>query len=134
MRSMFPAVFFGLVAATQAQPIATLPERVPARLADAGIPRRLVAIDNVCAWPNLVLLKNGTLVAIVFNQPSHGDREGDVDCWGSTDGLSWKHLSTVTHHAPQTVRMNHGAGLNAKGELIVLCNGWDRVEQKRRRH
>jgi hypothetical protein len=119
------------VSAAGANAIATLPEQAPARLAAAGIPRRLVAIDNVCAWPNLVALKDGTFVAIVFNQPSHGNAEGDVDCWGSVDGLSWKFLSTVTRHAPHTVRMNHGAGLNAKGEIVVLCNGWDHVEPPR---
>jgi hypothetical protein len=46
------------------------------------MPRRLIAIDNVCAWPNLVKLKDGSLVAIVLNQPNHGRTEGDVDCWG----------------------------------------------------
>ena len=33
----------------------------------ADIPRRLIAIDNVCAWPNLVKLNDGSLVAVVFN-------------------------------------------------------------------
>src|SRR5687767_2167179 len=66
------------------------------------IPRRLIAIDNVCAWPNLVQLKDGSLVAIVFNQPNHGRTEGDVHCWGSADGLSWRKFSTVTQHEPQT--------------------------------
>jgi len=103
----------------------------PASLADAGIPRRLIAIDNVCAWPNLVMLKDGSLVAVVFNQPNHGRTEGDVDCWGSADGSFWKHLSTITRHDPQTVRMNHAAGLNANGDLVVLCNGWDKVAPER---
>ena len=38
----------------------------------AEVPRRLIAIDNVCAWPNLVKMKDGTLVTVVFNQPNHG--------------------------------------------------------------
>src|SRR4051812_10842246 len=103
----------------------------PGMLRAAEIPRRLVAIDNVCAWPNLVLLNDGSLVAIVFNQPNHGRTEGDVDCWGSADGLSWKWLSTVTRHEPQTNRMNHAAGLNGSGDLVVLCNGWDKVAPER---
>lgn len=121
----------GARAAAAGQAMRMLPDQAPASLTAAGIPRRLVTIDNVCAWPNLVRLKDGSFVVIIFNQPSHGNREGDVDCWGSADGLSWKYLSTVTQHAPQTVRMNHGAGLNAQGEIVVLCNGWDRVEPTR---
>ena len=37
---------------------------------------RFVAIDNVCAWPNLTVLRDGTLVATIFNQPSHGSLSG----------------------------------------------------------
>ncbi len=110
---------------------AGLPDQVPASLQAGGIPRRLVAIDNVCAWPNVVALRDGSLVAIVFNQPNHGFTEGDVECWGSADRRFWKYLSTVTRHAPETVRMNHGAGLNADGDLVVLCNGWDKIAPRR---
>ena len=38
---------------------------------------RLVAIDNVCAWPNLTQLKDGSLTATIFNRPHHGKGEGD---------------------------------------------------------
>ena len=100
----------------------------------AGIPRRLIAIDNRCAWPNLVTLRDGTIVAIVFNQPNHGMTEGDVECWASQDGgLTWSFRSTVTRHAPNTVRMNVAAGLNREGELIVLCSGWDNIAPQRGR-
>ncbi len=34
--------------------------------------KRVVAVENVCAWPNLTLLPDGTVVAIFFNQPAHG--------------------------------------------------------------
>jgi hypothetical protein len=47
------------------------------------------------------------------------------------DGLTWKWLSTITRHEPETNRMNHAAGLNAAGELVVLCNGWDKVAPQR---
>jgi hypothetical protein len=30
----------------------------------------------VCAWPNLVRLKDGSFVAVLFNQPNHGRTEG----------------------------------------------------------
>ena len=108
-----------------------LAEKVPDGLQAAGMPRRVVAIDNLCAWPNVTRLRDGTLVAIVFNQPNHGFTEGDVECWGSADGRFWKYLSTVTEHVPETVRMNHGVGLNADGHLVVLCNGWDKIAPRR---
>lgn len=110
-----------------AQSITTLADQAPAGLVAAGIPRRLIAIDNVCAWPNLVKLQDGSLAALIFNQPSHGKIEGDIECWTSADGLFWKRASTVTRHLPQTVRMNHAAGLNRDGDLVVLCSGWDSI-------
>ena len=33
---------------------------------------RYVAIDNVCAWPNLTLMPDGSVVATIFNRPYHG--------------------------------------------------------------
>ena len=29
---------------------------------------RYVVVDNVCAWPNLTLLRDGTIAAIIHNQ------------------------------------------------------------------
>ena len=43
----------------------------------------VVAVDNVCAWPNLTLLPDGTIVATIHNQPSHLKVPADVDCWAS---------------------------------------------------
>lgn len=108
-----------------------LPVPPPDALKAAGIPRRLIAIDNVCAWPNLQTLRDGSLVAVVFNQPNHGYTEGDVDAWHSADGRFWNRLGPATRHEPQTVRMNHGVGLNAGGHLVVLCNGWDKIAPRR---
>ncbi len=108
----------------------TLLAEAPAAL-PAEIPRRLIAIDNVCAWPNIVRLKDDSFVAVVFNQPNHARTEGDVDCWGSMDGSFWRRLSTITRHEAETVRMNHAAGLNAEGHLVVLCNGWDKIAPQR---
>ncbi len=59
---------------------------------------RVVAVEGVCVWPNLTLLPDGTVIAVFHNQPSHGQQEGDVDCWASRDGLSWEKRSTVTRH------------------------------------
>ena len=50
----------------------------------------VVAVDNVCAWPNLTLTGDGTILAVIYNQPCHLTAEGDVECWASTDdGRTW---------------------------------------------
>jgi hypothetical protein len=85
-----------------------------------------VAIQGVCAWPNLIRLADGTILAIIFNQPCHGKWEGDVDCWASTDnGQSWALRGRPAPHDPGTNRMNVAAGLAANGDVIVLASGWD---------
>ena len=39
----------------------------------------MIAIENVCAWPNVTLMPDGTIIAIVHNQPSHGGMEGEIE-------------------------------------------------------
>ena len=91
----------------------------------ANGPERYVAVDNVCAWPNLTVLPNGDLAAVIFNHPSHGLAEGDVEVWASNDGGKlWKLRGTATTHDPGTNRMNVAAGLAHSGDLIVLAAGW----------
>ena len=88
-----------------------------------------VAVDNVCAWPNLTLVPNGEIVAAIYNQPSHGFGCGNVELWASDDGgRLWAKRSTVTDHAdqPEHVRMNHAVGLNADGHLVALASGWSK--------
>ncbi len=85
---------------------------------------RYVAIDNVCAWPNLKLLRDGTLVATIFNRPSHGRMEGDVECWASEDGRLWQRRGVAAAHEPSANRMNVAAGLDRDGKLLVLASGW----------
>jgi hypothetical protein len=88
-------------------------------------PQPIVAIDNVCAWPNLTVLRDGTIIATIFNQPCHGLWEGDVECWGSADGgRSWTLRGTPAPHEPGTNRMNVAAGLAANGDLVVIASGW----------
>jgi len=88
-------------------------------------PERYVAVDNVCAWPNLTLLPNGDLAAAIFNHPSHGLAEGDVEIWASADGGKlWELRGTATTHDPGTNRMNVAAGRAHNGDLIVLASGW----------
>lgn len=91
--------------------------------------KRIVAVKEVCAWPNLTLMRDGTVIAVLHNQPGHGTMEGDVDCWASRDGVTWEKRGTVTQHEPHTIRMNHAAGLAANGDLIVLCSGWTDEKQ-----
>ena len=50
-----------------------------------GIAAR-TAIQGTCAWPNCQILPDGTILALIFNQPCHGLWEGDLDCWASEDG------------------------------------------------
>jgi hypothetical protein len=84
-----------------------------------------VAIQGVCAWPNLMRLPDGTLLAIVFNQPCHGRWEGDVDCWASTDnGESWRFRGRPAPHEAGANRMNVAAGPAANGDVLVLASGW----------
>ncbi len=94
-----------------------------------GIPHgafHTVTAPEHCAWPNLTLLPNGEIGAVIHNQPSHGGVEADVELWISGDaGDTWKLRSQVTNHEPGTTRMNVAAGLNQQGELVVLCSAWN---------
>jgi len=86
-----------------------------------------ITAPEYCAWPNLTLLPNGDISAVVHNKPSHAGMEADVELWVSSDGGdTWAQRSQITHHEPNTIRMNVAAGLNTKGELIVLCAGHNR--------
>jgi hypothetical protein len=87
-------------------------------------PQRVVAIDNVCAWPNLMTLRDGSLMATIFNQPAHGAAEGDVECWVSPDGKLWTKRATITQHDPGANRMNLSAGPAKNGDLVVVTSGW----------
>lgn len=90
---------------------------------------RYVVVDNVCAWPNLVPLNDGTIAAIIHNRPSHGTMEGDVDCWVSQDGAFWKKRGQPAPNDPGTIRMNVAAGRAKNGDLIVLCSAWTNQQQ-----
>ena len=87
----------------------------------------IVAIENVCAWPNLTRLNDGTILATIYNKPSHGLMLGDIEVWGSIDGgLTWQKRGTPTVHEdgePNT-RMNHAVGLAKNGDMIVIGGGW----------
>ena len=100
-------------------------ELVYATARDGSRPVPIVAVENVCAWPNLTVLRDGTIVATIYNQPSHAGMPGDVDCWASTDGgKNWEKRGTPAAHAPTTNRMNVAAGMAANGDLLVIASGW----------
>lgn len=106
--------------------------RLFAAEAEPQVLGRVVAVKDVCAWPNLTLTRDGEILAILHNQPSHGGREGDIECWASRDGLHWEKRGLVTRHEPNTIRMNHAAGLARNGDLVVLCSGWTNEKQPER--
>ena len=81
---------------------------------------KYIAIDNVCAWPNLTRMPDGAIIATIFNQPTHGGWEGDVECWASEDeGRMWQLRGTPAPHQPGTNRMNVAAGLANDDSLVV---------------
>lgn len=85
---------------------------------------RYIAVDNYCAWPNLTLMPNGDIAALIFNQPSHGRWEGEVECWASTDGGKlWLYRGTPAPHEPGTTRLNVAGGLAHNGDLIAIVSG-----------
>ena len=91
------------------------------------IMERFIAVDNVCAWPNLTHLPDGTIHTTLFNQPTHGGWEGDVECWASVDeGHTWTLRGVPAPHEPTTARMNVAAGLARDGSMIVIASGWSR--------
>jgi len=91
---------------------------------EVTVDHRYIAIDNVCAWPNLTVLEDGTIIATIFNQPSHARRVGDVECWASKDGHFWEKRGTPAVHEPNANRMNVAAGLAGNGDLVVIASGW----------
>lgn len=94
--------------------------------------QRFVAVDNVCAWPALTLLADGSINATLFAQPSHGRVAGTVEVWNSPDGQFWQKRGITAPNDPSTNRMNHAAGLAKNSDLIVLCSGWTDVKQPQR--
>ena len=86
---------------------------------------RYIAIDNVCAWPNLTVLPDGTLAVAIYNQPVHGQWRGDVEVWASIDdGRLWEKRGVAAVGEPPGNRMDVSAGCAANGDLIVISSGF----------
>jgi hypothetical protein len=87
---------------------------------------RIIAIDHACGWPNLTLLPDGSLAALVWPEPCHGLWEGAAVCWVSSDGgRNWTKRGVPVPHTPGTNRMNLAAGLACDGALVAVVAGWD---------
>ena len=85
---------------------------------------RFVAVDNKCAWPNLTLMPDDSIVATIFGSPCHGFCDGAAECWRSDDGgRMWKFVSIPAPNEPGTNRKDLAAGLTPKGSFVVLCSG-----------
>lgn len=85
-----------------------------------------LATQDTCAWPKLVLGRDGTIYAALYNRPSHGQLPGDVVCWASTDGgRTWEFRGHATTHTGNQAWFNHALGLAAEGDLLVATSGWD---------
>lgn len=106
----------------------------PVRDSAGNVPATVVAIPGVCAWPNLTLLADGSIIATIHNQPSHLSQPADVDCWGSTDGgKTWAKRGTPAPRDNDTVaRGNVAAGVGRNGDLIVIASGWSDPHAKGR--
>ena len=98
-------------------------------------PKPIIAVKNVCAWPNLTVLRDGTIVATIHNQPSHLKLPSDVDCWASEDGgRTWAKRGTpAPRDNPRVARGNIAAGLAKNGDLIVIASGWSDPTSKKGR-
>ena len=103
----------------------------PAAAADPPQDTAFIAVKDATVWPNLTRLPNGDILLAGLNVPSHGQREGDVGCWISSDeGESWQSVGRMTQHDPHTVRMNHAVGLNQHGHIVGLVSGWTDIQQE----
>jgi len=123
-------LLFLIVAAVAAALGRARAERAYVTAPGGGRPTQLVAVDNVCAWPNLTVLGDGTIIATIFNQPCHGTRAGDVECWATTDGgRTWHKRGTPARHENEhSNRMNVAAGLAGNGDLLVIASGWSGLD------
>lgn len=50
------------------------------------IMERYIVVDNVCGWPKLTLMDDGSINLDVHNRPYHGSCDGSAECWKSIDG------------------------------------------------
>ena len=95
---------------------------------------RYIAVDNVCAWPHLTLMDDGSLNLEVNNAPNHRCEEGGAECWKSTDGgRFFKKVGSSCQGAKKegTSFADKACGVAHNGDYIVIvlnrdyCNKTD---------
>jgi len=87
--------------------------------------RRLVVMDGACAWPQLTVLPNGDIAALIWPYPNHGHHEGAAESWVSSDhGLIWTKAGVPVMNTPGVARLNVAGGMAADGNYIALVSGW----------
>jgi hypothetical protein len=97
----------------------------PSRPSNLTFYERFVAIDSTCGWPNLSLLPDGKIAAIIWPYTNHGVTEGSAESWVSGDGgVSWKQAGVPVPNEPGTNRMNVAAGA-VEGKLVAFVGGWN---------
>jgi hypothetical protein len=86
---------------------------------------RFIAIDGACAWPNLSLLPDGRIAALIWPYANHAVTEGSAECWTSADGgVTWRKSGVPVPHEPGTNRLNLAAGA-VDGKLVAVVGGWN---------
>jgi len=88
-----------------------------------------VGVDYAGLWPNLTQTPDGEILATAYDFPGHGVGNGNIGVWASLDGgRLWERRGTASSHdgRDDPARFNHAAGLNGKGELVVLVGLWTR--------
>jgi Neuraminidase (sialidase) len=95
--------------------------------AEGQNPPAFVAVDLVCAWPNLTPLDDVTILVVIHNKPSHLREPSDVDCYASEDGgHTWSKRGTPGPRDNEfAARGNVAAGVAPNGDIVVVCSGWD---------
>lgn len=87
---------------------------------------RFVGIDGACAWPQITLLPNGEIAALIWPRNNHGLTEGAAECWVSADqGATWRRAGVPVPHDPGANRMNLAGGLTDTGVYIAAVSGWN---------
>lgn len=82
---------------------------------------RYIVVDNVCGWPKLSLMPDGSLMTSFHNRPSHGSLDGYTELWSSSDGgRSFKWYADVKPEGATST--DRAMGVTHSGELIVCAN------------
>ncbi len=83
-----------------------------------------IAVNNGANWPNLTLMPDGSIVAAVYNKPSHLLHAGEVDFYSSTNGgRTWTFSGSPFKHKQGVARGNLAAGVSHDGALIAIISG-----------